>query len=194
MSTFVGRFFRQLRHLRRAAQRAGVTTFALGAAGSNVNIADGVEIGSTSNVFIGSDVFIGRDCWLSAAAAKIRIGSQVMLAPEVAIITGDHTFRRPGVSMFDAHLKSPEDDQDVVIEDDVWVGMRAIILKGITVGRGSVIGAGAVVTHDVPPYSVVAGVPAKVVAHRFTDEEIATHEQALYGKRITAASPGYKDD
>jgi acetyltransferase-like isoleucine patch superfamily enzyme len=56
--------------------------------------------------------------------------------------------------------------KSVVIEDDVWIGGRVNILAGVTVGRGSVVAAGAVVTHDVPPYSVVAGVPAKVIKTR----------------------------
>jgi len=62
--------------------------------------------------------------------------------------------------------KSPDNDKDVVFEGDNWVGANATILKGVTVGKGSVISAGAVVTHDVPPYAIVGGVPAKVIRMR----------------------------
>lgn len=70
-------------------------------------------------------------------------------------------------------------DQDVVIEDGVWVGCNVVILKGVTVGRGSVVGAGAVVTKDVPPYAVVGGNPAKLIKYRFTEEQIKEHERIL---------------
>jgi acetyltransferase-like isoleucine patch superfamily enzyme len=81
--------------------------------------------------------------------------------------------------MFDAKDKSPEDDQPIVIEDDVWIGYRAIVLKGVTVGRGSVVGAGSVVTRDVPRYAIVAGVPARKVGVRFSEDEIREHERVL---------------
>lgn len=66
-----------------------------------------------------------------------------------------------------------------MIESGCWIGTRAIILKGVTIGKGSIIGAGAVVTKDVPPYSVYVGVPALKVKPRFSDEQIAEHEKLL---------------
>ena len=71
------------------------------------------------------------------------------------------------------------DDQDIIVEDDVWIGARAIILKGVTIGKGSVVGAGAVVTKTIPPYSIVGGVPAKILRRRFSNEEIIKHESIL---------------
>ena len=73
-----------------------------------------------------------------------------------------------------------KDDAPVVVEDDVWIGAGAIILKGVTVRRGSIVAAGAVVTRDVEPYSIVAGVPAKMVCYRWSIEEIMEHEKTLY--------------
>ena len=64
------------------------------------------------------------------------------------------------------HEKLPENDQDVVFLGDNWVGTGAIILKGVTVGKGAVISAGAVVVKDVPDYSIVGGIPARVISHR----------------------------
>jgi acetyltransferase-like isoleucine patch superfamily enzyme len=67
----------------------------------------------------------------------------------------------------------PNEAGSVVVGNDVWIGTRAIILSGVTIGDGAIIGAGAVVTRNVPPYAVVAGVPAKVIRFRYTQEQIA---------------------
>ena len=93
---------------------------------------------------------------------EIRIGNDVRIAPHVMIITANHKFddvTRP-------IAKQGVERKSIVIEDDVWIAGRANIMAGVTVGRGSVVAAGAVVTHDVPPYSVVAGVPARVIKMR----------------------------
>lgn len=76
--------------------------------------------------------------------------------------------------------KLPENDLPVIIEDDVWCGANVTILKGVTIGRGSVVAAGAVVTKSFPPYSIIGGVPAKLLKMRFTPEEIEQHEKMLY--------------
>lgn len=72
---------------------------------------------------------------------------------------------------------------DVVIEEGCWIGTRAIILKGVRVGKGSVIGAGAIVTKDVPPYSIYVGVPSMKILPRFTKEEILEHESRIAAER-----------
>ncbi len=66
--------------------------------------------------------------------------------------------------------KLPENDQDIILEGDNWIGANAIILKGVTIGYGSIVAAGAVVTKSVPPYSIVGGVPAKVIKPRFPEQ------------------------
>lgn len=75
--------------------------------------------------------------------------------------------------------KTPEQDAPVIIEDDVWCGANVTILKGVTIGRGSVVAAGAVVTKSFPPYSIIGGVPAKLIKIRFTLEQIKKHERLL---------------
>lgn len=81
----------------------------------------------------------------------------------------------------------PENDAPVIIEDDVWTGANITILKGVTIGRGSVVAAGAVVNKSCPPYSIIGGVPAKVLKFRFTIDEVLEHEKKLYpdDKRYT---------
>ncbi|MBR5236033.1 MAG: CatB-related O-acetyltransferase [Clostridia bacterium] len=138
---------------------------------------------SFKNIYIGNDVSIGPKATIMCAIAKVRIGNKVMFGPGVSIIAGGHRTDLLGRYMYDIkeHEKLPENDKDITIEDDVWVGANAVILKGVTVGRGSVIAAGSVVTHDVPPYSIVGGVPAKVIKMRFTEEKIKRHEEILHG-------------
>ena len=75
--------------------------------------------------------------------------------------------------------KRMEDDQDVIFEGDNWIGTSVIILKGVTVGKGSIVAAGSIVTKNVPPYSIVAGVPARVIKKRFSNEQIKLHESML---------------
>lgn len=75
--------------------------------------------------------------------------------------------------------KLPENDAPVVFEGDNWIGANAMILKGVTVGEGAVVAAGALVTKDVPPYTVVGGVPARPVKDRFSPEELARHKEIL---------------
>ena len=132
------------------------------------------------SIEVGDDVSLGFHAVLLAANSRIIIGSKVMFGPCVTVVGGDHNTSAVGEFMYDTHEKRPEDDQDVIIEDDVWVGTRAVILKGVHVGRGSIIAAGAVVNKDVPPYTIVGGVPARLLGRRFDIETILAHEQKLY--------------
>lgn len=79
--------------------------------------------------------------------------------------------------------KLPENDQDVIIEDDVWVGQNAIILKGVRVGEGSIIGAGSVVTKDVPPYTIHVGTHDIMEKPRFSQEDLLKHKNVLSKRR-----------
>ena len=108
------------------------------------------------------------------------IGNNVIFGPAPTIITGDHRIDVIGKPIFFSYDKLPQNDLPVVIEDDVWVGAHLIILKGVTIGRGSVIAAGSVVNKSTPPYSISAGVPAKSIKFRFTIDEILEHESQLY--------------
>jgi acetyltransferase-like isoleucine patch superfamily enzyme len=137
---------------------------------------------------VGDYVSLNKGAILMASESRILIGNKVMFGPNVIVVGGDHNTSLVGRFMYDVHEKRPQDDQDVIIEDDVWVGSRAIILKGVTVGRGSIIAAGAVVNKNILPYSIVGGIPAKRISIRFGDvDTILKHEAALYPpeKRLT---------
>lgn len=132
-----------------------------------------------STITIGHDTYIGKRACLQSAHGKIFIGNHVMFGPNVSIHGGNHVYDKVGTYMNEIR-KEPNSDGCVTIEDDVWVGANAIILKGITVGKGSVVSAGAIVTKDVPPYSIVVGIPAKHIKFYWTIDQILEHEKALY--------------
>ena len=88
-----------------------------------------------------------------------------MIAQAVTIRDTDHNFQRTDISMIEQGITS----SPVVIEDDVWIGHGVTITKGVTIGKGSIIAAGAVVTKDIPSYSIVGGIPAKVIKSRLDE-------------------------
>lgn len=157
---------------------------AMGSCGKNVLIKPTSSIfKGLENVFISNDVRIARNAVIYSTEAKVFIGSKVGIAPNVKIITGNHRTDVPGHYMFDAdYSKCPEDDRDVTIEGDNWLGINVTLLSGVTVGRGSVIAADSVLTKSCPPYSIMGGVPAKVLRWRFSIEEVLEHEAKLYPK------------
>ena len=126
------------------------------------------------------DVYIGPGASFLASKSFIQIGNKVLFGPNVTIMGGDHNTSEIGEYIYDINNKLPENDQPVIIEDDVWIGTRAIILHGVTIGRGAIIGAGAVVTKSVPPYAIVGGVPAKILHFRWNVDTILKHEAILY--------------
>lgn len=135
---------------------------------------------SYRNISVGEDVNLGVQPIIMAELSKIVIGNKVMFGPQVVVVGGGHNIKPVGTFMIDVRKKTGAEDLGVEIEDDVWVGARAIILRGVRVGRGSVVGAASVVTKSVPPYSIVAGNPAKVVGYRFDIDEVLQHENVLY--------------
>lgn len=139
--------------------------------GDNVSIGKGANL-TYRNIVVGNNVAIGKNCEFISTRAEILIGNNVMFGPHVFVVTGDHRIDIKGRPMFSINdnEKLPENDENVMFEGDNWIGANAIILKGVTVGEGAVIAAGAVVNKDVPPYTIVGGVPAEVLKKRFDDE------------------------
>lgn len=129
---------------------------------------------------LAKDISMGAYSHLSPGCSigrRVRFGNYVMCGPDVKIGMGEHRFDVAGTPViFSGH----PDVSETVIEDDVWIGARALVRSGVRVGRGSIIAMGAVVTKDVEPYSIVAGVPARMIKARFsTPEEIAEHDIML---------------
>ncbi len=104
---------------------------------------------------------------------RIEIGNDVRIAPNVQMIGGNHVIERTDVPIRSQGLTH----QTIVIEDDVWIAGRVVITCGVRIGTGSVIAAGAVVTKDVPPWSIVGGVPARVIRNRKPNEEKTNEQQ-----------------
>lgn len=120
-----------------------------------------------------------------------RIGKFCSIAGDSVIGMGTHSlgylstsslFTAPknGTGTSWAKKQNFEEYKDVIIGNDVWLGQRAMVMGGVHIGNGAVIGAGAIVTKDVPPYAIVAGVPAKIIRYRFTQETIDTLEQSAW--------------
>jgi len=135
-----------------------------------------------ATIAFGNDVVVGPGAIFWAVHSRIVIGSKVLIGPNVTIMGGDHRIDQVGRFMYDVgeDEKGAGYDADVRIEDDVWIGSGATLLKGVTLGRGAVVAAGAVVTRSVPPYAIVAGLPAKAVRFRWPVETILRHEETLY--------------
>ncbi len=110
---------------------------------------------------IGAETWIGQQCFFHSAGG-LTIGSRVGIAPAVKILTSQHA----EAGRETAVLFSPVTTAPVVVEDDADIGLGAILLPGVTVGRGAIVGAGSVVTRDVPPFAVVAGAPARLLRYR----------------------------
>lgn len=110
-----------------------------------------------NNISIGCNTVIARNCYLDGRVGFIEIKNNVSIAPETVIISMTHMADSPTFETI---------SKPVLIEDYVWIGTRAIVLPGITLSKGSVVGAGAIVTKDVEVYSVVAGAPATKIGER----------------------------
>lgn len=140
--------------------RSFVGYFIFDSCGKNINIEKKANFGSGKNIRIGNNSGIGIN-------AKIRgpltIGDNVMMAPDVLILTSNHCHDRIDIPM---RLQGFTPTKEVVIEDDVWIGTRVIILPGVRIGKGSILAAGSVVTKDIQDYSIVGGCPAKLIKIR----------------------------
>jgi len=148
----------------------------LDAAGSAaIHLGDKVQIGR--HVYLGAfstDLAIGRNSVLNRhayidARGGITIGADVLIGPYARLVSYEHVFDDTGVPIIRQGVRTAE----IVIEDDVWIGAGATVLAGVRIGRGSVIAAGAVVTRSCDPFSVLAGVPARLIRRR-TDAKAAT--------------------
>ena len=138
---------------------------------------------SYRTISIGNNVGIGEGAFFYAALSHIYIGNNIAFAPNVTIRGGNHRYDIVGkwITDYKEYDKKPTDDEPVYIEDDCWISSNVVILKGVTIGRGCIIAAGAIVNKSIPPYSVAAGIPAKIIKTRWNDiDSIIKHEVILY--------------
>lgn len=154
-----------------------------GKLGKHVILTPPTLIGNPKNVFISDNVGIGPNFCVSGTRAKFIVKGNCAIAENLTVHTGNHS-RVVGrfVSQITDKNKPEGFDKDVIVEEDVWIGCNVTLLAGITIGRGATIAAGAVVNKDVPPYSIVGGVPAQLIKFYWSIEDILKHEQALYPK------------
>lgn len=129
--------------------------------GDNVSVHESVWLLWMQHLSLGSNVSIHPLCYIDAQG-KVSIGDDVSIAHNVSILSFKHDFSDTTKPIKDA----PCVPKEIVIENDVWFGAGARILGGVRIGTGSVIGAGAVVTKDLPPMSIAVGVPARVIKSR----------------------------
>ncbi len=139
--------------------RSKTASFLFDKCGTNINIEKKAKFGTGKNISIGNNSGIGMNCQVKG---PVLIGDNVMMGPDCLILTSYHNIARIDIPM----NQQGSGKNKVVIGNDVWIGTRVIILPGVKIGNGFVIGAGAVVTKDVPNYAIVGGIPAKIIRYR----------------------------
>ncbi|MBN8569583.1 MAG: acyltransferase [Ignavibacteria bacterium] len=127
--------------------------------GSKVTLESNIFFGDGRDIEIGNNLQINEECWIR----NCKIGNDVMIAPYVMILNYGHNIDNVNIPMIQQGVKFYE---QTIIEDDVWIGARAVILPGVKIGKGSVVAAGSVVTKNVEAYTIVAGNPAKLIRSR----------------------------
>jgi acetyltransferase-like isoleucine patch superfamily enzyme len=151
------------------------------AVGRNFHVGPFSRVWAPDHLEIGNDVYIGKYCTIEING---RIGNGVLIANSVGLVgRQDHDYRQIGKVISRVRWVGDGDyfppKNDLVIEDDVWVGYGACLLSGINIGKGAIVTAGAVVVKDVDPYQIVGGNPARCVGYRFQKEEQELHEEGL---------------
>lgn len=148
--------------------------------GKNTHIGRPCDLKKPSNIFLHDFVRIGPKSNIMTSGRGNFIMKQGCLCSEnLVVVTSNHCQR------IGEYLNSNNEDAvygDVVVEEDVWIGVNVTLLAGTSIGRGAIIGACSVVTNDIPPYSIAVGNPAKVIKLKWTIDEIITHEEKLYAK------------
>ena len=113
------------------------------------------------SIKIGHNISINTNVQIGASGGRIVIGNNVLIGPNVVLRTADHGLDRGRLIM-----SQPHEGGEIVVEDDVWIGSNAVILRNVRLKRGCVVAAGAVVTKDVESYDIVGGVPARKISQR----------------------------
>lgn len=152
-----------------------------GCCADNVIINPPLYVKNPQNIYWGSNIGVGPYAYISAINAKFICKGNCAIAERLTVHTGNHA-RIVGMSVTDiTEANKPKGyDQDVVVEEDVWIGCNVTLLSGVTIGRGTTVAAGAVVSKSMPPYCICGGVPAKFIKFYWTIDRILEHEEKLY--------------
>jgi acetyltransferase-like isoleucine patch superfamily enzyme len=164
--------------------------------GTDLHVGSRPRLWAPERIEIGDHTYLGHDICIET---NCRIGRFVLVANRVALVgRRDHDFKTPGVPVRYGHWvgshksPSPFRSDAVQIDDDVWIGYGAVVLSGVTIGRGAIVAAGSVVRSDVAPYAIVAGNPAVPIGRRYeTLQEIEYHEAAVASGTFRLSEKGF---
>lgn len=154
----------------------------LGYCGKNVVLHKPALCSNPANLYMYDNTSIMKNWTLISDTGKFIMKANSIAAPNLTVITGNHN-RLVDYTLEDCIANRLADvEKDVVVAEEVWLGANVTLLPGVTIGRGTTVAAGSVVTHDLPPYTLCAGIPAKVKKIYWTQEQIEKHEEVIYKK------------
>lgn len=155
---------------------------------SNKRLDDGVIVYDKRNLYMYERAEIHAPARIMNPRSKFILKKDSGSAVGLLVIPGNH-LRVPGISIEDitdevkdSLLKDRSYDQDVIVDEEVWLGANVTLLNGVHIGRGCSVGAGTVVRGNIPPYAMIIGNPCKIVGFTMTPEEVIEHEKALYSE------------
>ena len=128
--------------------------------GEGVHVKHGCYIGLGRKLRVGNGAQLGHNARIES---NVTIGDDVLMGPDVVIMTTSHAFENPDLPI---NRQGSLPTLPVVIGNDAWIGTRVVIMPGVTIGNGAVVGAGSIVTRDIPPFAIAAGNPARVIRQR----------------------------
>lgn len=154
----------------------------------DLNYAETTQVGypflctNPKNVFLEEKTVINPGCKIINYTGSFVLKKYSVLAYGCTIVTGNHTptVGIPLSRLVHSHINDVE--KDIIVEEDVWCGANVTMLSGAHIGRGAVVGTNSLVNKFVPPYSVVVGTPARIIASKFSLEQIMQHEKKLYSE------------
>ena len=180
-------FINKLRRLRKAIKWIIACTplrSQFGYCAQNAAIKYPIRVYSPKNLFIYENTLISEDTSIiNSKREKVIIKKYTGIAARTTFVTNNHvsTVSIPFSLLAPSHIN--DKSADIIVEEDCWIGTGAIILAGAHLGRGSIVGAGSIVNKKIPPYAIVAGCPAKIIAVKFSIPQIIEHEKALYPEK-----------
>jgi acetyltransferase-like isoleucine patch superfamily enzyme len=140
-----------------------------------------IQVTNPHNVYLYENSHIGPHSIILASKARFILKKQSGSAGHLVVVTGNHARIEGRYYRSIKEIEKPDNmDKDVIVNEDVWMGLNVTLLSGVEIGRGATIASGAVVTKSIPPYCIAGGVPAKFIKFYWTIDEILKHEEKLY--------------